>query len=115
MEKLKIFRQLNRSLFTQTAHNKHSLPYKNQDGTSLKHSFSKSHTQHKYSTGGRLRMAAYMSMGEAHRRITEYLNRFSDVVSYQDGTSLKHLLSLSSESPNFLALADALNLFQVSI
>ncbi|XP_024960386.1 enhanced ethylene response protein 5 [Cynara cardunculus var. scolymus] len=57
-------------------------------------------------------MASYMSMGEAHRRITEYLNRFADVVSYQDGTSLKHLLSLSSESSSFLALADALNLFQ---
>ncbi|KAI3495749.1 hypothetical protein L1887_38095 [Cichorium endivia] len=57
-------------------------------------------------------MASYMSMGEAHRRITEYLNRFTDVVSYQDGTSLKQLLSLSSESPSFLALADALNLFQ---
>ncbi|KAI3827169.1 hypothetical protein L1987_01239 [Smallanthus sonchifolius] len=57
-------------------------------------------------------MASYMSMGEAHRRITDYLNRFVDVISYQDGTSLKHLLSLSSESPSFLALADALNLFQ---
>ncbi|KAI3701405.1 hypothetical protein L6452_26446 [Arctium lappa] len=57
-------------------------------------------------------MASYMSMGEAHRRITEYLNRFADVVAYQDGTSLKHLLSLSSESSSFLALADALNLFQ---
>lgn len=57
-------------------------------------------------------MASYMSMGEAHRRITEYLNRFTDVVSYQDGTSLKQLLSLTSESPSFLALADALNLFQ---
>lgn len=58
-------------------------------------------------------MASYMSMGDAHRRITEYLNRFADVVSYQDGTTLKQLLSLSSESPSFLALADALNLFQV--
>lgn len=57
-------------------------------------------------------MASYMSMGEAHRRIIEYLNRFADVVSYQDGTSFKHLLSLSSESPSFLALADALNIFQ---
>lgn len=55
---------------------------------------------------------AYMSMGEAHRRITEYLNHFSDAVSYQDGTSLKNLLSLSSDSPSILSLADALNLFQ---
>ncbi|KAK1418607.1 hypothetical protein QVD17_27752 [Tagetes erecta] len=57
-------------------------------------------------------MASYMSMGEAHRRITEYLNRLVDVISYQDGASLKQLLSLSSESPSFLALADALNVFQ---
>ncbi|KAI7751636.1 hypothetical protein M8C21_005046 [Ambrosia artemisiifolia] len=56
--------------------------------------------------------SSHMSMGEAHRRITEYLNRFVDVIMYQDGTSLKHLLSLSSESSSFLALADALNLFQ---
>ncbi|KAL5574025.1 hypothetical protein UlMin_023622 [Ulmus minor] len=42
---------------------------------------------------------AYVSMGEAHRRITDYLNRLSDVVSSQDGTSLKILFSLSSNSP----------------
>lgn len=53
-----------------------------------------------------------MSMGEVHRRITEYLNHFSDAVSYQDGTSLKKILSLSSDSPSILYLADALNLFQ---
>ncbi|RXI06059.1 hypothetical protein DVH24_018101 [Malus domestica] len=51
-------------------------------------------------------------MGEAHRRITDYLNRFSDAVSTQDGASLKHLLSLSSNSPALLSLADALNVFQ---
>ncbi|KAJ7955880.1 Enhanced ethylene response protein 5 [Quillaja saponaria] len=55
---------------------------------------------------------AYLSMGEAHRRITEYLNRFCDAVSSQDGASLKSLFALSSNSPSFLALADALNLFQ---
>uniref|UniRef100_A0A9I9CJS1 PCI domain-containing protein n=1 Tax=Cucumis melo TaxID=3656 RepID=A0A9I9CJS1_CUCME len=55
---------------------------------------------------------AYLSMGEAHRRITEYLNRFSDSVSSQDGVSLKSLLALSSNSPNLLALADSLNVFQ---
>lgn len=55
---------------------------------------------------------AYLSMGESHRRITEYLNRFSDAVSYQDGTSLKNLLAVSSNSPFLLALADALNIFQ---
>ncbi|PIN08387.1 Transcription-associated recombination protein - Thp1p [Handroanthus impetiginosus] len=57
-------------------------------------------------------MAAYISMGEAHRRITEYLTRFSDAVSYQDGKALSRLLSVSSDSAVFLSLADALNTFQ---
>ncbi|XP_031489232.1 enhanced ethylene response protein 5 isoform X1 [Nymphaea colorata] len=52
---------------------------------------------------------AYLSMGEAHRRITQYLNRFCDAITNQDGPSLRSLLSLSS---NFLSLADALNVFQ---
>lgn len=56
---------------------------------------------------------AYLSMGEAHRRITEYLNRFSDAVSSQDGPSLKPLLAVSSNSPHLLSLADSLNIFQV--
>ncbi|KAL5548101.1 hypothetical protein UlMin_003332 [Ulmus minor] len=51
-------------------------------------------------------------MGEAHKRITDYLNRFSDTVSSQDGTFLKLLLSLSSNSTSLLSLADALNIFQ---
>ncbi|XP_015889185.2 enhanced ethylene response protein 5 [Ziziphus jujuba] len=55
---------------------------------------------------------AYVSMGEAHRRITDYLNRFSDAVLSQDGASLKLLLSVSSNSPSLLSLADALNVFQ---
>ncbi|KAH9801331.1 Enhanced ethylene response protein 5 [Citrus sinensis] len=55
---------------------------------------------------------AYMSMGEAHRRITDYLNRFSDAVSSQDVASLKQLLSFSSNSPSLLSLADSLNVFQ---
>ncbi|KAL1335478.1 hypothetical protein HN51_064356 [Arachis hypogaea] len=54
---------------------------------------------------------AYMSMGEAHRRITEYLNRFSDAVSSQDGASLKSLFAVSSDSHFLLSLADALNIF----
>ncbi|XP_075509016.1 enhanced ethylene response protein 5 [Primulina tabacum] len=57
-------------------------------------------------------MAAYMSMGEANRRINEYLNSFSDAVSYQDGNSLSRLLSVSSDSASLLSLADALNVFQ---
>ncbi|CAL2274727.1 unnamed protein product [Prunus armeniaca] len=55
---------------------------------------------------------AYLSMGEAHRRINDYLNRFSDAVSTQDGASLKQLLSLSSNNPAILSLVDALNVFQ---
>nr|ACU20427.1 unknown [Glycine max] len=55
---------------------------------------------------------AYMSMGEAHRRITEYLNRFSDAISCQDGATFKSLFALSSNSPFLLSLGDALNLFQ---
>ncbi|GFS43317.1 proteasome family protein [Actinidia rufa] len=55
---------------------------------------------------------AYMSMGEAHRRINDYLNRFSDAVSSQDGASLKNLLAISSHSPSLHSLADALNVFQ---
>lgn len=54
-----------------------------------------------------------MSMGEAHARILEYLNHFSDSVSTQDGKALSHLFSISSDSPRLLSLADALNTFQV--
>ncbi|CDP03170.1 unnamed protein product [Coffea canephora] len=56
--------------------------------------------------------AYMMSMGEAHRRILEYLNRFSDAVSTQDGKSLSRLLSISSDSHHLLSLVDALNTFQ---
>ncbi|KAI4335308.1 hypothetical protein L6164_013968 [Bauhinia variegata] len=55
---------------------------------------------------------AYMSMGEAHRRITEFLNRFSDAVFSQDVASLKSLFALSSNPPFLLSVADALNIFQ---
>lgn len=55
---------------------------------------------------------AYISMGEAHRRITEYLNGFADAVSVQDGGTLARLLSFSSNSAYLLSLADALNVFQ---
>ncbi|KAK8553321.1 hypothetical protein V6N13_062130 [Hibiscus sabdariffa] len=55
---------------------------------------------------------AYPSMGEAHRRITDYLNNFSDAVSYQDVASLAQLFSFSSNSPPLLSVADALNFFQ---
>ncbi|CAM8936213.1 unnamed protein product [Rhodiola kirilowii] len=55
---------------------------------------------------------AYLSMGEAHRRVAEYLNRLSDAVSSQTVNSLKHLLAVSSNSPFLSAFADALNLLQ---
>ncbi|GAV92906.1 hypothetical protein CFOL_v3_36284, partial [Cephalotus follicularis] len=55
---------------------------------------------------------SHLSMGEAHRRITEYLNRFYDGVSSQDGASLRELLSLSSNSNYLLSVADALDTFQ---
>ncbi|PKA60526.1 hypothetical protein AXF42_Ash017932 [Apostasia shenzhenica] len=55
---------------------------------------------------------AYISMGEAHRRITDFLNRFSDAISSQDGASLKPLLAVSSNSPLLFSIADALNVFQ---
>ncbi|CAI0405799.1 unnamed protein product [Linum tenue] len=55
---------------------------------------------------------AYLSMGESHRRITDYLNRFADAINYQDGDSLARLFSVSSDSPSLLSLADALNVFQ---
>ncbi|CAI0628322.1 unnamed protein product [Linum tenue] len=55
---------------------------------------------------------AYLSMGESHRRITDYLNRFADAINYQDGDSLARLFSISSDTPSLLSLADALNVFQ---
>ncbi|KAL5728802.1 Enhanced ethylene response protein 5 [Ranunculus cassubicifolius] len=76
---------------------------------------------------------AYISIGEAHRRLNEYLNRFSDSIFDQDSLSLSKLLSISSisslkPSPNsfskfssnsnssisLLSLADALNVLQDS-
>ncbi|RWV92193.1 hypothetical protein GW17_00045456 [Ensete ventricosum] len=56
---------------------------------------------------------AYLSMGEAHRRITDYLSRFSDAVSSQDAAALSPLLAVSSNSASLQSLADALNVFQV--
>lgn len=57
---------------------------------------------------------AYVSMGEAHRRVSDYLYLFSDAVSSQDGASLKHLFALSSASPLLLSLSDALVVYQDS-
>ncbi|KAI4376537.1 hypothetical protein MLD38_014287 [Melastoma candidum] len=57
-------------------------------------------------------MAAYLSMGEAHRRINDYLNRFADSVMSQDVGSLKSLLTLTADSPFLLAVADSISLVQ---
>lgn len=51
-------------------------------------------------------------MGEAHRRITDFLNRFSDAVSSQDAKSLCLIFSISSNSSFLLSLSDALITFQ---
>uniref|UniRef100_A0A7C9AL51 PCI domain-containing protein n=1 Tax=Opuntia streptacantha TaxID=393608 RepID=A0A7C9AL51_OPUST len=55
---------------------------------------------------------AYLSMGEAHRRITDYLNAFSDAIAAQDGPSLRRLLAFSSDNPKLLSVAQALTVFQ---
>ncbi|WOL20240.1 enhanced ethylene response protein 5 [Canna indica] len=57
---------------------------------------------------------AYLSMGEAHRRITDYLSRFSDAVSSQDASALSVLFGVSSNSAFLQALADALRVLQDS-
>nr|XP_010912927.1 enhanced ethylene response protein 5-like [Elaeis guineensis] len=59
-------------------------------------------------------MALHLSMEEAHRRITEFLARFSDAVSSEDGAALKPLLAVSSNSPYLFSIADALDVFQDS-
>ncbi|KAL9253006.1 Enhanced ethylene response protein 5-like protein [Drosera capensis] len=55
---------------------------------------------------------AYVSMGEAHRRITDYLNRFSDAISAQNAAVLRRLLAVTSDSHLLLSLADSLNVVQ---
>ncbi|KAL9255032.1 Enhanced ethylene response protein 5-like protein [Drosera capensis] len=57
---------------------------------------------------------AYVSMGEAHRRITDYLTRFSDAITAQNAASLRRLLAVTSDSHLLLSLADALNIVQDS-
>ncbi|XP_020518686.1 enhanced ethylene response protein 5 isoform X2 [Amborella trichopoda] len=57
-------------------------------------------------------MAGYTSMGDAQRRLSDFLSYFADAVSSQDGPSLAPLFSLSSNSPYFLSLADALDVLQ---
>jgi hypothetical protein len=55
-------------------------------------------------------MAAYLSMGEAHRRIAYYLSRLDDAISQSDGADLASLLAISS-APASTPLSDALAAF----
>jgi hypothetical protein len=52
-------------------------------------------------------MAAYLSMGEAHRRIGDYLSRVVNAISSSDGAALASLVAVSS-SPGSTPLSDAL-------
>uniref|UniRef100_A0A0D9XDD0 PCI domain-containing protein n=1 Tax=Leersia perrieri TaxID=77586 RepID=A0A0D9XDD0_9ORYZ len=52
-------------------------------------------------------MAAYLSMGEAHRRIGDYLSRVADSIASSDGAALASLLAVSSSAP--APLSDALS------
>ncbi|OEL28024.1 Enhanced ethylene response protein 5 [Dichanthelium oligosanthes] len=55
-------------------------------------------------------MAAYLSMGEAHRRIGDYLSRVVDAISSSDGAALASLIAVSS-APGSTSLSDALATF----
>uniref|UniRef100_A0ACD5Y2S1 Uncharacterized protein n=1 Tax=Avena sativa TaxID=4498 RepID=A0ACD5Y2S1_AVESA len=55
-------------------------------------------------------MATYLSMGEAHRRIADYLSRLDDAISQSDGGDLASLLAISS-APASTPLPDALGAF----
>ncbi|CAL5078748.1 unnamed protein product [Urochloa decumbens] len=55
-------------------------------------------------------MAAYLSMGEAHRRIGDYLSRVVSAISSSDGAALASLVAVSS-APGPTPLSDALAAF----
>uniref|UniRef100_A0A0D6QYU4 PCI domain-containing protein n=1 Tax=Araucaria cunninghamii TaxID=56994 RepID=A0A0D6QYU4_ARACU len=55
---------------------------------------------------------AYMSMGEAHRRLSEYVNEFTEAIASQNGAALKRLLAISSNSPYRESVASALQVFK---
>lgn len=50
---------------------------------------------------------SYLSVGESHRRISDFLSRFASSISDQDAGSLSSLLSVSSNSPFNTGVADA--------
>lgn len=53
-----------------------------------------------------------MSMGEAHRRLSEYVNEFTEAIASQNGAALKPLLSISSNSPHRESVASAIQVFK---
>nr|ABR16371.1 unknown [Picea sitchensis] len=57
-------------------------------------------------------MTVYMSMGEAHRRLSEYVNEFTEAIASQNGAALKPLLAISSNSPHRESVASAIQVFK---
>lgn len=53
-----------------------------------------------------------MSMGEAHRRLSEYVNEFTEAIALQNGSALKQLLAISSNSPYRESVASAIQVFK---
>lgn len=53
-----------------------------------------------------------MSMGEAHRRLSDYVNEFTEAIASQNGAALKPLLAISSNSPHRESVASAIQVFK---
>jgi hypothetical protein len=51
-------------------------------------------------------------MGEAHRRLSEYVNEFTEAIASQNGAALKPLLAISSNSPHRESVASAIQVFK---
>ena len=54
-----------------------------------------------------------MSMGEAHRRLLEYVNQFTEAIASQNGSALQPLLVISSNSPYRESVASAIQVLKV--
>ena len=54
-----------------------------------------------------------MSMGEAHRRLSEYVNEFTEAIASQNGSALQPLLAISSNSPYRESVASAIQVLKV--
>lgn len=53
-----------------------------------------------------------MSMGEAHRRLSEYVNEFTEAIASQNGSALQPLLAISSNSPYRESVASAIQVLK---